>query len=383
MGRNTTILAAGFLLCWASGCGDDSGANPTDAPSGRDAAHSGDALITTDALPSLAWVDFTITGCESGSTQLGTGDADAGVTDPCVGPAPLTLQFTAIAPSAINLYRWVFETVEVNDATPVHTFSTPGSYDVALTVGGPGGTAMTIKTGIIVVTPAPLGHACTDDGQCDSGECVCDGATNCVAGLASGLCSTGCDPATPCADGTCVDLAIGGTGGEDWQRSLCLPPCTDNSDCPDALVCRDVIDADGAWTRACFASGLLGDIGESCQNAGGNPDDTLCTSGVCLSEGARGVCSQACTKSSCPDGTACATFNSAPSGSWCVARCDSPATCTSDPWLACEPPGSAGTKGFSVDEKVMNATYCAPKSCTTAAECGPDGDCVNDFCAPL
>lgn len=362
-------------------CGDDGSSSSADAAANRDARPGPDALVSRDAVPSLGWVDFTITGCERGGTS-GDAGGDGGVPDPCVGAAPLTLQFTAVAPSAIEVYRWDFAGVEVMDATPVHTFEMPGSYDVSLTVGGPGGTAMTIKPGIIMVAEAPLGNRCASDAQCASGECICDDQQTCTAGLAAGMCSAVCDAGTPCSDGVCADLAPGGPGSQDWQRSLCVPSCSDTSDCPTGLACRQLLDAEGAWVSGCFVADVLGDIGSPCEDASGSPDDSLCTSGTCLAEGARGVCSQACSAGSCPSNSACASFNSQPAGSWCVARCDSPGVCDGDPWLACEAPDGAGSKDFSVDETIGGATYCAPRSCTGPNQCGPNGACVDNFCAP-
>jgi len=368
-------------LALASGCGDDGGSPATDAAANHDAQPGPDALVNRDAVPSLGWVDFTITGCASGGSS-GDGTGDAGVLDPCVGPAPLTLQLTAVAPSPIDVYRWSFDGVEVMEATPVHTFATPGSFDVVLTVGGPGGTAMASKPAIIMVVQAPLGNHCSADEQCASGDCICDSLHPCTPGLAAGMCSQVCDSTTPCADGVCVDLAPGGGGSEDWQQKLCVPSCTDSSECPSGLACRQLLDASGSWVSGCFAADVLGDIGASCEDPGGVPDATRCTSGVCLGEGARGVCSQPCSANTCPSGSACAAFNAQPTGSWCMARCDSPSICDSDPWLACESPGGSGNKGFSVDESMPDATYCAPKTCTGPNQCGPSGACMSGFCAP-
>lgn len=374
-------MAGCLALCAVTACGDDGSSAAVDAATSRDAIVV-DANENNDATPSLAWVDFTITGCAGEMAQAQGPSADAGVATPtCSGAAPLTLQFTAVAPSAIVTYRWDFAGLEVTDATPVHTFALPGTYDVSLTVGGPGGTAMTTKLNIVVAVPASVGNRCGQDAQCASGECICDNETTCAAGLTFGICSQTCLGGPTCSDGVCIDLnPSNGTGGEEWQQSLCLATCNDDDDCPASLRCRQFHDDTGSWTKACFAGGLLGDIGASCQNAGGTPDDTLCTSGTCLNEGARGVCSESCATNTCPQGSACATFNTSPAGSWCVARCDTASVCETDPWLACEPPGNAGSKGFTVDETVGGATYCAPKSCTGPSDCGPDGACVDSFC---
>lgn len=379
MGCRMTLpaLLMGTIGLVLPGCGDDGGSAQVDA-SVSDAAASTDAAIGSDTLPPLNWVDFAITGCEPPG-------ADAGVAAECAGEAALTLSFTAIAPAEIEVYRWRFgDGEESMQASPTHVYTEPGVYDVSLVVGGPGGTATQLKQGFVVARGASLGAPCEADAQCGSAlDCICDDEAGCGSALIHGLCAAACDASNPCASGVCADLAPSAPASPtDWQRALCLPSCDDSSDCPAGLACRELHRGDETgWITACFSPALLGNIGDACVDGQGQLDDARCASGTCAPLGARGACSEPCSAQSCPTGAACATFSNAGLGSLCVARCEASGTCESDPWLACEAPGGPTPKGFTVDETTAIEGYCAPKRCAGAAECGPDGACVNGYCA--
>lgn len=361
-------LPAGCL----STCGDNSlpGVDAAASDGGRD----DDGGSDVDAAQPLTFVDFAVGGCAG----LGSG---------CVGPSPLELQFTPIAGGAIDVYLWSFGDGEVSgQAGPSHVYRDPGSYTVSLDVEGPGGAIGVFKTDFVTVEPAPLAAPCERDEQCASGLCVCgEGDGSCPASLAGrGFCSADC-AATPCADGVCVDLAPSDPGSpEDWQRELCLPDCSSDS-CDGGradLACRSLRRAgDTDWLRACFAADVLGDIGASCSDAGGNPDDARCSSGQCLPEGARGVCAYDCSTAECPAEAECASFSGS-LGDQCLRVCDLAFDCSGDPWLACEPPGGAGAKGFTVAGAPAPGGYCAPGTCTMASDCGTEGQCTMGFCGP-
>jgi PKD repeat protein len=375
MRRAVIFAAAAAAAAVAAACGDSPVVNPdVDAAGNLGDAAAADAGSTADRIDPLLWVDFSATGCATG----GFDDV------PCTGPAPLEVRFTASAPAPIDTYLWAFGDGSPTDAasSPLHRFERPGTYDIGLTVGGPGGTADQMRTAWVVVEPAPLGAPCALDLQCDDTlECVCGAGSDCAAGIANGLCTRACDAATPCpATGTCADLGAGGGGGEEWMQSLCLPACEDDAQCSGGARCRELAGGgDDAWTRGCFPADLLADVGESCVDAGGVPDDTACASGLCVDEGARGMCSADCAADPCPSYAACATFTGGVER--CVARCSAAIACDADPWLGCEDPGGGGTKAFTVDEAPAAAGYCAPKTCGAAEDCGPDGDCVAGFCA--
>lgn len=370
-----------LLVALPLGCGD--GAASTDAAIALDAAPTpADASATSDGIPPLLWVDFAISGCPTGGAEV---TPDAGVTEPCTGTAPLTVSFTPISPTPVDVYLWSFgDYTDSDQATPSHVYPNPGSYDVTLVVGGAGGTASKTKAGVVVVEPAGLGARCTSATQCaESLHCVCPAGSECPAELNPGVCTAGCTEQS-CPDGVCADLAPGDPAEPaEWQAALCLVACTGDQDCPGDLSCRELHDGnDAGWLRGCFASGLLGPIGASCRDGSGALDDTRCASGSCWGQGARGMCSESCTAGSCPPSAACATFTGTELGARCVARCAEESDCTADPWLACQPPGGPGDQGFTVDETAAPLGYCAPKSCTEPTECGDGGTCTDGYCGP-
>ena len=328
--RRRLVLAAVF----ASACDVDSGASPDGGLDAATIVRSVDAG-PRDGGPPLLWVDFVAAGCEGFDP---TGPA-------CTGTAPLTLRFLALAPAPIDSYVWTVGGMSVGDASPVHTFSLPGTYAVSLAVGGTSGTAERDRAGYVVVTAAPLGAPC-------------DGPESCATGLECplGFCTRGCAQAS-CGDGAvCADLG-----------SLCLATCGEDADCRSPLRCREV-PVGGAWAKACFPD-VLADDGQSCAAPDGTLEDGACLSGHCRDLGARGLCAADCGDG-CPSYATCAQLHSG--GSLCLARCG---TCSLDPWLACEMPGGSGDLGFEAPP----GRYCAPRRCS-GGDCGPDGVCEGGFC---
>ena len=370
----------------AIGCGDDSPA--VDAGQGDGGAS--DARSGFDAIPPLLFADFSVTGC-SETAQAGE-PADAGppardagrIETPCAGPAPLSLTFVAVADAQINAYSWEFgDGGQSAQPSPTHTYTAPGVYDVILSVLGPGGNISVRKPAKIVVTTASAGAPCTANDQCASAECVCGDDADCAPAVEPGFCSTPCSAGAPCADGVCVDLApTAPSSPEPWQQSLCLIDCSVDETCPAGLACRELRDGAGpGWVRACFALAVPADVGQSCTDETGALNDSVCASGVCLDEGARGLCSAPCSADPCPTYAACATFSGGSPGPSCLARCDPDTSCDLDPFLSCEDPGGAGAKSFTVDEAPANPDgYCAPRRCSAGPDCGPDGTCAGGFC---
>lgn len=384
-------IAVAALLVGAPGCscGDNVAGSDAAAVDG-DGGRLFDGSVGPDAIAPLIWIDFAITGCASGGALAGGADAgveepDAGPSGTCRGDAPLALEFVPIAPATVDLYEWSFGDGSEPDerAAPQHVYTEPGTYDVSLSAQGPGGTAGMTKTGVVVVGPAALGAPCDADEDCASELCVCDGGA--CAAFASGFCAAACDDGVACDSGACAQLAPAAPPAPDeWQTTLCLPDCGDGEACAPGTVCHELQrgDDDG-WVRACFAPGLLGDVGDSCADAGGVLRDHLCAGGLCLAEGQRGVCSAVCGAAQpCPGSAACATFEGGSPGPSCLARCDADTACDSDPWLACAAPGGVGDKDFTVDEVAVEGGYCAPKTCDDPSDCAPLGSCVAGFCGP-
>ena len=372
MARRGLLIA----LC-AGACGGGSEAPPIDAMIAADGPEPyADAEAPVDGLQPLSWVDIAVSGC--------TVYEPAGPT--CRGEAPLALRFTALAPAPLSTYVWSFGNGSQDDtsAAPEHVYALPGMYSVSLTGGGPGGTASVTHEMLVIVEGASVGAHCVSHSTCASGlECICGVDEGCPPSLAGGLCTAACGGGSgDCpAPGVCVDLDPAGSGLATWQRDLCLRSCATDLDCAGGLICRELLGHSGEWVHACFAPDLLGDEGNPCFDAAGNPDGTLCAAGQCESLGARGMCAAPC--GSCPSYAACAWFTAL--GPRCVAICATRA-CDRDPWLGCEAPDPVGDLGFTLDPPVDPEGYCAPRRCAMASECGSDGTCSDQggalFCGP-
>jgi PKD repeat protein len=62
--------------------------------------------------------------------------------DVASGQVPLTVRFTNQSAGEIDQYRWEFgDGATSTEASPVHTYTTPGLYTAVLTVSGPGGSS--------------------------------------------------------------------------------------------------------------------------------------------------------------------------------------------------------------------------------------------------
>jgi PKD repeat protein/photosystem II stability/assembly factor-like uncharacterized protein len=72
---------------------------------------------------------------------------------PTSGVVPLTVNFTNASTGAITSRSWSFgDGATSSEQSPSHTYNSPGSYSVGLTVTGPGGTNAETKTDYITVT---------------------------------------------------------------------------------------------------------------------------------------------------------------------------------------------------------------------------------------
>lgn len=83
---------------------------------------------------------LSIQVCEAGPTADFTAD-------PVSGIAPLEVTFTNESVGSITSYSWLFgDGDDSSDENPTHTYTTPGTYEVTLTVDGPNGSDSTTKT---------------------------------------------------------------------------------------------------------------------------------------------------------------------------------------------------------------------------------------------
>jgi PKD repeat protein len=377
------------VLIAISGCGDEG--NHLDASAESDMG-IGELGLVGDGPGSLRGA-FTAIGCAKLETTP-MGEVS------CSGRAPLTITFVPSG-AGVDAFVWSFDKgmpAGSKATTPSVTWVQPGVYQVMLAAGGAAG--QITATGTVIVSSGTTGSPCLDDIDCDASSnlsCICKpGEGGCVGALGVGFCSRGCSGGVCNAGEVCVDLTRGGAynpsggsdaggGGDVWRRALCLPGCQTTSDCRTGFLCRQlpVLPAGGmaggtySWQNGCFAD-VLGDDGDSCLSASGEPQAWACLSGRCDDFGARGLCSSDCTTSSdCPSAAACATYMGSPTRRGCLSRCDTTQLCTSDPLLDCEAPNQMGGLGFTISPtEPSTQKYCAPLRCSMASQCAPSGTCT-------
>jgi len=83
---------------------------------------------------------------------------------PLSGTAPLVVAFANQSSGTISAHLWSFgDGATSSDLSPSHTYTTPGTYTVALTETGPGGASTRTRTDYIVVAhPAPVADFSAD-----------------------------------------------------------------------------------------------------------------------------------------------------------------------------------------------------------------------------
>jgi len=73
---------------------------------------------------------------------------------PVEGDVPLTVDFTDLSSGVIDARSWDFgDGAQSTEADPSHTYASVGTYDVTLTVSGPGGVDSRTVSGAVVVRP--------------------------------------------------------------------------------------------------------------------------------------------------------------------------------------------------------------------------------------
>jgi PKD repeat protein len=143
---------------------DTSGGSPTswlwDFNDGSPTSTLQDPLDHLFLLPGTYLVTLTATNSEGSSTAtMGVTVTAVGlvdfVADRTSGADPLTVQFTDTSAVAGTAYAWNFGTGEGtgSGATVTHTYNTPGTYTVSLTVTYPTGGVTETKTNYITVDP--------------------------------------------------------------------------------------------------------------------------------------------------------------------------------------------------------------------------------------
>jgi Concanavalin A-like lectin/glucanases superfamily/PKD domain len=95
----------------------------------------------------------TKTGSISVTTPLPTPPVATFSATPTSGPTPLAVAFSDISSGSITSWSWNFGDGGTSSAQhPSHTYTSPGSYTVGLTVGGPGGSDSEVKANYITVS---------------------------------------------------------------------------------------------------------------------------------------------------------------------------------------------------------------------------------------
>jgi PKD repeat protein len=95
--------------------------------------------------------EISATLVDGGVTVYATTAADFSGA-PTSGPAPLAVTFTSLATGGFDTYAWTFGDGGTSTlASPAHTYTAPGVYDVSLTVSGPGGMATETKLDYVTV----------------------------------------------------------------------------------------------------------------------------------------------------------------------------------------------------------------------------------------
>ncbi len=185
--------------------------------------------------PGVYNVSLTVSGLGGSDTETKTGyitvytpvNAQFSGT-PAAGVAPLAVTFTNASTGDYTACTWAFGDGSTSNLClpPAHTYTTPGTYTVTLTVSGPGGTDTEIQTDYITVyTPvnaqfsaspaagvAPLAVTFTNQSTGDYTACLWD--------FGDGGTSSACAPPTYTYDAPgvyTVSLTISGPGGTDTE----------------------------------------------------------------------------------------------------------------------------------------------------------------------
>jgi len=112
--------------------------------------------------PGLYIVTLTVggpSGTSSYSAQIAVQGAQPPIANfnatPLSGPAPLTVAFSDASTGTITSWFWTFsDGGSSTERNPSHTFANPGTYNVFLTVSGPGGSANVVRA--ITVNPSAI-----------------------------------------------------------------------------------------------------------------------------------------------------------------------------------------------------------------------------------
>ena len=251
-------------------------------------------------------------------------------------------------------------------------------------------------TGIAQCAPEPdfPGGYCTID--CTADDCPTGSACTPV-GRDSAICLDECDPAAAtreCRTGYGCANTMGGA-------SVCIPGCTDDTDCADGTVCDTTANGGACYTEGsaigdacldsamctaggfCYAEDFQGWPGGACSEFGCDPTDgTGCPAGAICGPGFRGngLCFAACMlDTECRTGYRCAVNPGVPGTKFCAPilnAADVGQACSGRDGVAC-----AGGNCLREIDTGYPGSYCAQNVCTPGAavsDCPGDSVCVLD-----
>jgi len=153
-----TDLSTNGPTVWNWSFGDGSGENATVqnpvhtylTPGVYDIALNASNSAGFDTYTSLGYINVTSATLPPVANFTGT---------PVTGVAPLTVTFTDLSTNVPNAWNWTFGDGSAENATvqnPVHTYATPGLYDIALNASNSAGFDTYTSLGYINVTTAAL-----------------------------------------------------------------------------------------------------------------------------------------------------------------------------------------------------------------------------------
>jgi hypothetical protein len=221
-----------------------------------------------------------------------------------------------------------------------------------------------------------IGAACGTGGDCNSEFCASEG--NFIFPMPGGYCVSRCGSNGECPDGSscanfgragsfCLDncnpdastrncrSGYGCATGDMLPNPVCLPGCSDDSDCMDGQQCNP----DGGFVGEGRCFNPDSSLGDACADGSQCPSDSLCVSesqsgqpgGTCIgfpcevesnsgcpgdaqclpSARGGGICLDGCEQDGdCREGYACEASSEFPERQVCTAACESDDQCTGD-----------------------------------------------------
>lgn len=134
------------------------------------------AVRSRNSYPPSEWSIFSNEVCTTIGESAPSADFTADVTS---GDAPLTVTFTAMVPGCTNSWQWDFgDGGSSTQQQPTHIYVATGSYEVGLTVSGPGFVLpAVIKTDYIIVAPGTPTYTLTVNSSGASGVSITSSPT--------------------------------------------------------------------------------------------------------------------------------------------------------------------------------------------------------------